>query len=128
MRESIRVEFSKAMASYDHRPRESWLFDYPAQVSLAGTQISWTTEVSNAFNKLEEGYENALKDYYKKQIQMLNNLITLLLGNLSKGDRQKVMTICTIDVHSRDVVNKMIFSKIESSFSFMCNLVALKLY
>ena len=118
MRESIRVEFSKAMASYDHNPREKWLFDYPAQVSLAGTQISWTSEVSNAFNKLEEGYENALKDYYKKQIIMLNNLITLLLGNLSKGDRQKVMTICTIDVHSRDVVNKMIISKIESSFSF----------
>ena len=119
MRESIRAEFSKAMSSYDHKPRESWLFDFPAQVSLAGTQISWTTEVSTAFNRLEEGYENALKDYYKKQIIMLNNLITLLLGSLSKGDRQKVMTICTIDVHSRDVVNKMIVSKIESSFSFM---------
>ena len=50
---------------------------------------------------------------------MLNNLITLLLGNLTKGERQKVMTICTIDVHSRDVVNKMMVAKIESSFSFM---------
>ena len=32
MRESIRVEFSKAMASYENKPRETWLFDYPAQV------------------------------------------------------------------------------------------------
>ena len=119
MRESIRVEFSKAMACYNESPRESWLFDYPAQVSLAGTQISWTTEVCTAFTRLEEGYENALKDYYKRQIGMLNNLITLLLGNLTKGERQKVMTICTIDVHSRDVVNKMMVAKIESSFSFM---------
>ena len=30
----------------------------------------------------------------------------------------KVMTICTIDVHSRDVVSKMILNKIESSFAF----------
>ena len=29
------------------------------------------------------------------------------------------MTICTIDVHSRDVVSKMMLNKIESSFSFM---------
>ena len=62
------------------------------QVSLAGTQIWWTSEVSSAFSRLEEGYENALKDYYKKQIGQLNNLITLLLGSLSKGDRQKVGT------------------------------------
>ena len=61
-----------------------------AQVALAGTQIFWTTEVNNAFGRLEEGYENALKDYYKKQIGQLNSLICLLLGNLSKGDRQKV--------------------------------------
>lgn len=38
------------------------------QVALAGTQIWWTTEVNIAFNRLEEGYENALKDYYKKQV------------------------------------------------------------
>ena len=62
------------------------------QVALAGTQIFWTTEVNNAFHRLEEGYENALKDYYKKQISQLNALIVLLLGSLSKGDRQKVGT------------------------------------
>ena len=104
MRETIRVEFSKAMSTYTDMPRETWLFDYPAQVppphvllpparlqvSLAGTQIAWTNEVTQAFGSLEEGYENALKDYYKKQIGMLNNLITLLLGSLDKGERQKV--------------------------------------
>ena len=65
-----------------------------------------------AFGRLEEGYENALKDYNKKQIQQLNNLITMLLGDLTKGDRQNIMTICTIDVHARDVVAKMILQKV----------------
>lgn len=45
-------------------------------------------------------------------------LITLLLGELTKGDRQKIMTICTIDVHSRDVVGKLIQSKLESASAF----------
>lgn len=64
------------------------------------------------------GYENALKDYQKKQIQQLNNLIVLLLGDLTVGDRQKIMTICTIDVHSRDVVAKLIIAKVDNSNAF----------
>ena len=41
------------------------------QVALCGTQIWWTTEVGISFNRLEEGYENAMKDYYKKQVGLL---------------------------------------------------------
>ena len=117
MRSTIRSEFEKSMGTYEDAMRDQWLFDYPAQVALAGTQIFWSLEVSNSFAKLEEGYENALKDYYKKQINQLNSLITLLLGSLTKGERQKVMTICTIDVHSRDVVSKMIIPSSSSPSS-----------
>ena len=119
MRSAIRHYMTDAVSAYEHKARDQWLFDYPSQVSLCGTQIWWTSEVGIAFGKLEEGYESAIKDYYKKQIAQLNNLITLLLGTLTKGDRQKIMTICTIDVHSRDVVGKMITSKIESVLAFM---------
>ncbi len=89
------------------------------QVALAGTQIWWTTEVNIAFTRLEEGYETALKDYYKKQVNQLNTLINLLLGDLSKGDRQRIMTICTIDVHARDVVAKMVSQKIDNAQAFL---------
>ncbi|XP_075210990.1 dynein heavy chain at 93AB [Lycorma delicatula] len=118
MRNSIRHYFAEAMVSYEEKPREQWLFDYPAQVSLCGTQIWWTTEVNMAFARLEEGYENAIKDYQKKQIAQLSTLISLLLGELSKQDRQKIMTICTIDVHSRDVVARLIQAKVETSNAF----------
>ncbi|XP_058791425.1 dynein beta chain, ciliary [Phymastichus coffea] len=118
MRTSIRHYFSDAVVAYEEKPREQWLFDYPAQVSLCGTQIWWTTEVNLAFGRLEEGYDNALKDYLKKQIGQLSTLITLLLGELTKQDRQKVMTICTIDVHSRDVVTKLVQAKVETAQAF----------
>ena len=49
--------------------------------------------MSAAFARLEEGYENALKDYYKKQIGQLNMLIACLLGSLNKGERQKVIFV-----------------------------------
>lgn len=118
MRQTLHSLFGLAVSTYDEKPREIWIFDYPAQPALCGTQIWWTTEVNMAFGRLEEGYENALKDYQKKQILQLNALISLLLGDLTGGDRQKIETICTIDVHSRDVVAKMIFVKVENSQAF----------
>ncbi|KAM3592376.1 uncharacterized protein V6R79_017533 [Siganus canaliculatus] len=119
MRSTVRHEMTEAVAAYEEKPREQWLFDYPAQVALACTQIWWTSDVGMAFARLEEGYDNALKEYYKKQVSQLNTLISMLIGQLSPGDRQKVMTICTIDVHARDVVAKMIAQKVENSQAFV---------
>lgn len=118
MRRTVRYHFSKAVAAYDEKPREQWIFDYEAQPALCGTQIWWTTEVNMAFSRLEEGFENALKDYNKKQITQLNVLITILCGELNANDRQKIMTICTVDVHARDVVTKLISMKADSSSNF----------
>ncbi|XP_012658288.1 dynein heavy chain 17, axonemal [Otolemur garnettii] len=115
---TLRHEIPEAVVTYEEKPREQWIFDYPAQIALTCTQIWWTTEVGLAFSRLEEGYENAIKDYNKKQISQLNALITLLIGNLNPGDRMKIMTVCTIDVHARDVVAKMIVAKVESSQAF----------
>ncbi|KAG8542256.1 hypothetical protein GDO81_027097, partial [Engystomops pustulosus] len=119
MRSTVRHEMTEAVTAYEEKPREQWLFDYPAQVALTCTQIWWTTEVGISFARLEEGYENAMKEYYKKQVNQLNTLITMLIGQLSKGDRQKIMTICTIDVHARDVVSKMIAQKVDNAQAFV---------
>uniref|UniRef100_A0A803TCU1 Dynein axonemal heavy chain 17 n=1 Tax=Anolis carolinensis TaxID=28377 RepID=A0A803TCU1_ANOCA len=119
MRATVRHEMTEAMMAYEEKAREQWLFDYPAQVALTCTQIWWTTEIGISFARLEEGYENAMKEYYKKQVTQLNTLITMLIGHLSKGDRQKIMTICTIDVHARDVVAKMIAQKVDNAQVFL---------
>jgi len=52
------------------------------------------------------------------QISQLNALITMLIGSLSPGDRQKIMTICTIEVHNRDVVSKLISQRVENAQAF----------
>lgn len=46
------------------------------------------------------------------QIIQLNSLIHMLVGDLTPGDRQKIMTICTIDVHARDVVANLISQRV----------------
>lgn len=118
MRSTLHSLFHAAILAYEDKPREEWILDWPAQPALCTTQVWWSSETSAAFVRLEGGYENALRDYQKKQINQLNALITLLLGQLSTGDRQKIMTVCTIDVHSRDVVAQLIVQKIKNAAAF----------
>ena len=73
---TVRKEMSEAVAGYEEKPRDQWLFDYPAQVALCGTQIWWTVEANAAFTRLEEGFENAMKDYFKKQVCICTRLVT----------------------------------------------------
>ena len=47
------------------------MFGNGSQVTLVGTQVWWATEVNIAFARLEEGYENAMKEYVKKHIGYL---------------------------------------------------------
>uniref|UniRef100_A0A671UPK5 Dynein axonemal heavy chain 11 n=1 Tax=Sparus aurata TaxID=8175 RepID=A0A671UPK5_SPAAU len=118
MKACVRGHLSEAVSVYEDRPREQWILDFPAQVALTGSQIWWSNDMELVFKRLEEGFESALKDYNKKQISQLNLLIAMLLGELSSGDRQKIMTICTIDVHARDIVASLIAQKVTTSQSF----------
>jgi dynein heavy chain len=52
------------------------------------------------------------------QVQQLSGLIELINGPLSKLDRKKLITLCTIDVHARDVVQRLIDERVESSTCF----------
>ena len=46
-------------------------------------------------------------------IQTLNTWATMVLGELSKGDRAKLKTMSTIDVHARDAVMKLVTDRVE---------------
>lgn len=118
MRSTLHELFRRALNAFGEKTRDLWLYDWPAQVALCCSQIHWTTDVNRSFASMEEGYEGAMKELHKRQIAQLNALINLLLGELSPGDRQKIMTICTIDVHSRDVIGKIITSKVDNSLAF----------
>lgn len=48
----------------------------------------------------------------------LAGLIELINSDLSKLDRKKLITLCTIDVHARDVVQRLIDERVESGTAF----------
>lgn len=101
------------------KARHEWLFYYPAQTVVTATQIYWTEESENALEDLAGGQEDAVKRHLLVCDVRLQELIKLVLGELSSGDRVKVITIITLDVHGRDVIQKLIDDKIEGLEAFL---------
>ena len=101
------------------KPRHLWLFDFPAQTVVTCTQIYWTEESETSLEDLSGGQEDAVKRYLAVCEQRLQELIKLVLGFLKKGDRVKIITIITLDVHGRDVVQKLIDEKVEGLEAFL---------
>jgi dynein heavy chain len=51
-------------------------------------------------------------------VTQLAGLIEMINSDLSKLDRKKLITLCTIDVHARDVVQRLIDDRVESAGAF----------
>lgn len=74
----------EAVSAYEEKPRDQWLFDYPAQVSLCGTQIWWTTETNLAFERLEEVLEYTQYSIYT-YTNNPNSSCSLFIAHIARG-------------------------------------------
>lgn len=78
----------------------------------------WTEETSRAFDELEAGSEGAMTENFKMIDNRVRKLIDRVRTDLTEEVRTKIITIITIDVHSRDVVEKFCNEKINSAEHF----------
>ena len=90
--------------------REKWISFWAGQLSLCAGQIAWTAECTKALHATAEGGKGAMRQTKKRQVSTLNKLCDMVRGNLGKLDRKKVVNIVTVEVHSRDVIDRMVKS------------------
>ena len=118
LRSVLETSLESAVNWESERPRHFWLEDYPAQIVLVGTQIQWTEETQAALDELESGQEDAVKKYLGVCNDRLRDLINRVLGDLARDLRTKIIALITLDVHARDVVQRLIDVKAEGPGSF----------
>jgi dynein heavy chain, axonemal len=118
MRAALRHEYLQALPAYEDKPRTQWLFDWSAQIVALVSRTAFTTEVNDALAEAEAGNDEALKAVAARQRSQLQDLIALINGPLSKNDRKKLITLCTIDVHARDVAARLVEERCEGVDAF----------
>jgi dynein heavy chain len=126
MKDTLKFDLDRAKTAADgwdsqlEARREDWIRQYCAQVALTASQIVWTEEVEQHFDGLAEGNEQAMKEYSKGPMhQRLSTLVDQVLDlHLTKEVRTKIITIITVDVHNRDVVQSLIDTKTMEKTAF----------
>ncbi|XP_052104325.1 dynein axonemal heavy chain 2-like isoform X7 [Mytilus californianus] len=89
--------------------RDKWLKDFPGQTCITSSQIQWTADTIKALKQTRDrGDKKALKSMKKKQVGILNKYSEMTRSNLSKMQRLKVTAIVTIEVHQRDITEKLV--------------------
>ncbi|XP_055461995.1 dynein axonemal heavy chain 10 [Psammomys obesus] len=119
MRRTNRLITKEAIFRYcEDRSRVDWMLMYQGMVVLAASQVWWTWEVEDVFNKVKEGDKQAMKNYGKKMHEQIDELVKRISLMLTKNERKKYNTVLIIDVHARDIVDSFIRGSILEAREF----------
>ena len=83
------------------------------------TQVLWTEETTRAFDELDGGSETAMREYLATVLLRIKHLLLRVRTDLSRDLRVKIITIITIDVHERDVIEDFVAKKIQDQQLFV---------
>uniref|UniRef100_A0A3B4ARX1 Dynein heavy chain hydrolytic ATP-binding dynein motor region domain-containing protein n=1 Tax=Periophthalmus magnuspinnatus TaxID=409849 RepID=A0A3B4ARX1_9GOBI len=100
MKATVKDNIDRSLKVYCEQPREKWVLSWPGQVVIAGCQVFWTAEVSEAIEKGD-----------------LANL-QLVRGDLSRMQRAVLSALIVIEVHAKDVAAELVQQKVSNINDF----------
>lgn len=77
---------------------------WPGQAVLCVSQKYWTSYVSESIIKGPA----ALKEYLELNNKQIDDIVSLVRGKLNKQNRTTLGALIVLDVHSRDVLTKLV--------------------
>ncbi|VDP50320.1 unnamed protein product [Schistosoma mattheei] len=116
---NLRKLMKIAINDFESLHREEWLKAHANQIVLTVEQLMWSRDITLILeDPLPEDRHDGLKEYEAKCYAGLNNLATLVRGELPKLFRSLLCALITIDVHARDMVTELVNNKVDSLDNF----------
>lgn len=111
----------ESLESYENTDRVKWVVSWPGQAVLCVSQSYWTKFVTES---IREG-PDALKKYLDLNNSQIKDIVALVRGDLSKQNRTTLGALIVLDVHSRDVLTKLVQESKSKSNTVAMNTVAM---
>ncbi|CAE8650664.1 unnamed protein product, partial [Polarella glacialis] len=109
-------DYAETECQNDGAARGQWLLNVKAaQGALLVQLITWVQLVENSF---QDEDELSVEKAWKKQQDLLLELIRLTQTDLAKPARQKVMCAITLDAHNRDVQERLVKENVQHPDAF----------
>ena len=99
--------------------RSAWLTSWPSQPLLVVDQIMWTAGVASALRRMESGTDHhALKAFLAHSKQQISASVNMVRTPLDKQTRMMMSSLIILDVHARDVLDKMVEANTANTSDF----------
>ena len=108
MKISVRHALKNSVDDYLVKARNDWGLVHPGQCVLNGSQVHWTSEVETAIL----GGLQSVNDYHIFLEDTLMETVKLVRGNITAQQAMTLGALIVIDVHAKDVVQRLIDNKV----------------
>ena len=108
MKISVRHALKNSVDDYLVKARNDWVLVHPGQCVLNGSQVHWTSEVETAIL----GGLQSVNDYHIFLEDTLMETVKLVRGNITAQQAMTLGALIVIDVHAKDVVQRLIDNKV----------------
>eukprot|EP01105_Mastigella_eilhardi_P001895 TRINITY_DN122_c1_g4_i2.p1 TRINITY_DN122_c1_g4~~TRINITY_DN122_c1_g4_i2.p1 ORF type:complete len:4382 (+),score=1298.66 TRINITY_DN122_c1_g4_i2:875-14020(+) len=99
--------------------QEKFLKKTPGQLVILSSQIAWTTSCQKALASIENGTDkSAMRELRKRQGATLRKLSEMVRGQLTPLSRLKLVALLTIEIHQRDIIERLIKNNVASDKDF----------
>ena len=115
MQRSVRLAMSNCIDLYYKCKRSDWVREHPAMCVINGSQYFWTLELEIA---IKESGSSGVAEYYKQAVAQIDDLIMLVRGTMTKQQRMGVGALIVVEVHARDVVQRLVDAEIQDVNDF----------
>jgi dynein heavy chain len=99
--------------------KEKWVKEWPGQHLILAGKIMWTSACTRACEQVAKGNKKAIKKLKRKQVKYLTELSDFVRGKLTRVERKKLVALITMEIHSRDVMERMIRQNAKSADDFV---------
>nr|AML30862.1 axonemal inner arm dynein heavy chain 6 [Marsilea vestita] len=103
---AVKLHLVKALEDSKLAKKDKWVKDNAGQCVISAGQCKWTADCEKALSGVDTS-KASLRKLFKKWISYLNKLTDMTRSRISKIDRNKVTALITIEVHARDVIDKL---------------------
>ncbi|KAJ3258377.1 Dynein heavy chain 5, axonemal [Boothiomyces macroporosus] len=117
MQISVNDIIREAAGRVNDVPLQKFMDEYPAQIGLLCCQIQWT-QMSEEALTLSKTDKKKMAATMQRITDILNTLIEVTTKELTKMDRVKYETLITIQVHHRDVFEKLVKAHVKTPEDF----------
>lgn len=118
MRASLRKLLKACIQSMKGTKKEKWVKDWAGQLLITAGQVFWTAECTKALTDSAESEKNPLRQTRAKWVSLLNKYSAMVRGPLTRIERSKLVALITIEVHARDVIERMVKTDANSVMDF----------